>query len=89
MQEVSGVITIVQERRFKLALDRAGHKLFLLAANAPLSNEDLAGLMDWGGRVRVRFEPARDLIAGIAHDVTPLAELTAPFRAHPPEGFAP
>jgi hypothetical protein len=70
MQSVTGVITLVQETRFRLVTDQGQGKLFLLSHDAPLEPQDLPDLQRDETRVTVHFTDADDLIAGIAHDFT-------------------
>jgi hypothetical protein len=72
MGEVAGVITVVQERRFKLARDDGGHELFVLAANAPVDADAVQRWQVAGARVRVTWRPASGLVARIAQDVRPI-----------------
>ncbi len=71
MKTVSGVITLVQEQRFKLVSDDGRTRLFVVARDAPVDGRDLQPLQRSQARVTVRYDDAADLIAGIAHDVVP------------------
>lgn len=70
MKLVSGVITAVQEGRFRLATRGGQNKLFILFRNAPLEPQDLGPLQSEEIEVTVHYEDAPDLIACIAHDIT-------------------
>jgi hypothetical protein len=70
MRRVTGVITTVQETRFRLVTDGGRGKLFLLSAGAPLEAQDLEDLQRAQTRVTVHFTDAREMIAGVAHDLT-------------------
>lgn len=69
MQTSYGVITLVQEDRFRLVDEQGAHALFVLAHDAPLEWQDLERLQLAGTRVRVSHAPAPGKIAAIAHDV--------------------
>ena len=69
MQTSRGVITLVQEHRFRLVDDDGRHALFVLAHGAPLEWQDLERLQLAGRTVLVTHEPAPGRIAAIAHDV--------------------
>lgn len=69
MQTTQGVITLVQEHRFRLVDDRGGHALFVLSHDAPVEWQDLERLHLAGALVRVSHAPAPGRIAAIAHDV--------------------
>jgi len=71
MRTVSGIITAVQEGRFRLASREGQNKLFILSHKAPLAPQDLPPLQRDETEVTIHFEVASDLIAGIAHDITP------------------
>ena len=66
---MTGVITIVQERRFKMEPEDGQPMLFVLSPSAPIEPQDLPGLQRSQARVTVRYEDAGDLIAGIVHDI--------------------
>lgn len=70
MQTLTGVITVVQETRFRLVTDQGQGKLFLLSHDAPLDPQDLPDLQRRRTRVTVHFIDADGLVAGIAHDFT-------------------
>ncbi|MFS0757708.1 hypothetical protein ABC383_23895 [Noviherbaspirillum sp. 1P10PC] len=69
MQTSYGVITLVQEHRFRLVDEQGAHALFVLAHDAPLEWQDLERLQLAGREVRVSHAPAPGKIAAIAHDV--------------------
>ena len=70
MKRISGVITVIQERRFQLVGDDGPARLFMLAHDAPVDSPDLHPLQREQAHVVVEYEDAPDMIAGIAHDVT-------------------
>jgi hypothetical protein len=69
MQVSHGIITLVQEHRFRLVDDDGAHALFVLSHDAPLEWQDLERLQQAGKPVRISHEPAPGKIAAIAHDV--------------------
>ena len=69
LKRTRGVITVVQEQRFKLMSDDGAVRLFVLAHDAPLEAEDLQRLQRSQARVAVTYADAGDLVAGIARDV--------------------
>ena len=69
MQTSHGVITLVQEHRFRLVDDKGAHALFVLSHDAPLEWKDLEHLQIRGLRVCVSHTAAPGKIAAIAHDV--------------------
>jgi hypothetical protein len=69
-----GVVTIVQESRFQLTDDNGISHLFLLDRNAAAEPAQLAPLQARQARVRVTYEPARNLIGLVARSVTLLAQ---------------
>lgn len=70
MRTVSGIITSVQEGRFRLASREGQNRLFILSHKAALAPQDLPQLQRDETEVTIHFEDARDLIAGIAHVIT-------------------
>ena len=70
---LSGIITVVQESRFQLALEGGGTRLFVLAHDAPLDAEELRALQRERVPVEVTFRPSRNLIAGEARAVAKAA----------------
>ncbi len=71
MKQISGVITAVQEGRFRLASHRGQNKLFVLSHKAPVAAQDLAPLQREEIDVTVHYDEAPDLIAGVVYDITP------------------
>ncbi|WP_142848490.1 hypothetical protein [Telmatospirillum sp. J64-1] len=69
MPTLRGVITVVQEGRFRLAYADGRSKLFVLSSSAPVEPQDLPLLQRAQARVSVRYEEAEDLLAAIAHDL--------------------
>ncbi|GGC64579.1 hypothetical protein GCM10011504_48410 [Siccirubricoccus deserti] len=67
MPSTEGTILLVQESRFRLLDARGRGRVFVLAAHAPLGPQDLPVLA--GRRVRVEYEQAPGLLAGIARDL--------------------
>ena len=76
MHTSHGVITLVQEHRFRLVDDLGAHALFVLAHDAPLEWQDLERLQLAGRQVRVSHAPAPGKIAAIAHDVVEQERVT-------------
>lgn len=74
VRTVTGRITLVQESRFRLTTNEGRGKLFLLSHAASIEPQDLAGLQHDQTRVTVRYTDAREMIAGVAHDVAPAGE---------------
>ena len=69
LKTMTGVITIVQEGRFKMEPEDGQPMLFVLAPSAPIEPQDLPGLQRSQARVTVRYEDAGTLIAGVVHDI--------------------
>ena len=69
MQAATGMIDVVQEGRFRLALPDGRSMLFVLSHDAALDPQDLPSLARNGLAVRVHFERGPHLDARIAHDV--------------------
>lgn len=67
MPSAEGTVLLVQESRFRLLDDHGRGGLFVLAPDAPLGPQDLPALT--GRRVRVEYEKADGLVAGIARDL--------------------
>lgn len=65
-----GVVTIVQESRFQLTDDNGISHLFLLDRNSAAEPAQLAPLQARQARVRVIYEPARNLIGLVTRSVT-------------------
>ena len=68
--QVTGVIDVVQEGRFRLALPDGRSMLFVLSHDAALDPQDLPGLAGDGLLVTVHFAQGPHLDARIAHDLT-------------------
>jgi hypothetical protein len=69
MRSVSGIVTVVQESRFRLLGDDQVERQFVLAHDAAAEPEDLGPLQRSQAHVTVRYEGSRDLIAGIARAI--------------------
>jgi len=69
MQRVTGIITVVQESRFRMIGDDGSPRHFVLSHRAPLEPQDLPPLQRDQSRVAVHFTPSDHLIAGVAHDI--------------------
>lgn len=74
VSRISGVISVVQEGRFRLSSDDGRSIPFTLASQASLEPQDLSSLLA-GPRVDVRFAAADGLNVLVAQDIT-LAEAT-------------
>ncbi len=74
MKHTEGIVTIVQEGRFSLTDDNGVSHLFILSHAAPEEPEQLAALQRRQARVRVRYEPAENLIGRVARSI----DLVAP-----------
>jgi hypothetical protein len=70
MKQATGVITLAQEGRFRLATADGRSQLFILSHDAPMEPQDLPRLAAMGLRVVVHYSEAADRIAGLAHDIT-------------------
>lgn len=70
MRTVDGVVNVVQEGRFRLALADGRSALFQLARNAPLEPQDLEPIAAQGLRVRVHYTEIDQRGAALAHDLT-------------------
>jgi len=79
MEWLTGVITVVQEGRFRVVGDDGVPRQFVLSHRAPLEPQDLPPLQRAQAHVRVAYAPSRSLIAGVAHDLTVL-DRPAPAR---------
>ncbi len=62
---MEGVVTIVQESRFQLSDDSGVSHLFLLSPHASLETDQLAPLQQQRTRVRVHYQPAKNLIGNV------------------------
>jgi hypothetical protein len=69
MRTKTGIITVVQEGRFRLVGDDGVAKQFVLSHRAPLEPQDLPPLQRAQSRVTVRYRESDRLIAGIVHDI--------------------
>lgn len=72
MDCISGIISVVQEGRFRLSSDDGRSILFTLSSRAALEPQDLPSLLA-GPRVEVGFTTADGVNALVAQDIT-LAE---------------
>ncbi len=72
MQTECGIITVVQEGRFRLASDDGRSLLFMLDASARVEPQDLPALLH-GPRVRVAHVAAPGRHARVARDIRPAA----------------
>ncbi len=72
MPTVTGRVVVVQESRFRLITDGGQAKLFLLAPDAPLEPEDLPPLQHQQTKVRVTYDDAPGLVAGLARQMEPV-----------------
>ena len=70
MQAATGVIDLVQEGRFRLALPDGRSMLFVLSHDAGLDPQDLPRLQEDGLAVTVHFDRGPHLDARIAHDLS-------------------
>jgi hypothetical protein len=66
---ISGVITVVQERRFQLEDDSGVRHLFLLAPDAAAEEHELAQCAARRSPVRVHYREAPGLVAHVAQCV--------------------
>ena len=69
MATIGGVITLVQEDRFKLAGDDGRRRQFILFRRARTGISDLQDLERSRRHVKVRYRPALGLLADIAEAV--------------------
>ncbi|HZU90567.1 MAG TPA: hypothetical protein VE993_15045 [Stellaceae bacterium] len=72
MESADGVITVVQEGRFKLVTERGRVMHFVLAHNAAIEPEDLPALAQAQTRVRVEYTRPDHLTAALAHALSTL-----------------
>ncbi len=68
MRHVAGIVTVVQEGRFRLATDDGRSVLFTLAHDAAIEPQDLPDLLG-RGRVHVACSAASGRNAMVAHGV--------------------
>jgi hypothetical protein len=76
MPIIDGVITMVQEDRFRLIGADGHYQLFLLSHRTRVDGEDLHRFERSRTPVTVRYDEAPGLIARTAHDVRPAAPKT-------------
>jgi hypothetical protein len=69
LKRMTGVITIVQEGRFRMEPEDGQPILLVLASSAPIEPQDLPGLQRAQARVTVAYEDSATLVAGIVHDI--------------------
>ena len=72
METVAGVITLVQEGRFKLVTDEDRVLHFVLAHAAAIEAQDLPPLAQRQTRVRVAYTRSKHLTAAVAHTLSTL-----------------
>jgi len=72
-EQLTGTVTVVQERRFRLLDEEGRSHLFVLAHDAPVEPASLQRRIA-GAPVTVRYRRAPDLIALIASNVFTAAE---------------
>ncbi len=68
MKQAWGIITIVQEGRFRLVADDGRSHLFVLHRNASVEAQDLPSLVE-GDEVGVAYTATRGVKALTAHEV--------------------
>lgn len=73
---IRGVVTVVQESRFRLVDDQGITRHLVLARDAAIEPQDLAPLPREQAQVSVRFRDSDNLLAGIVHDI----EVESPGR---------
>ena len=69
MRRISGIITFAQEGRFYLIDDSGRHSLFILSPGADVEPQDLLALGMAQTRCTVAYEPARKVVAFVAHAI--------------------
>jgi hypothetical protein len=72
---VEGRITVIQEERFRLAMDNGRSLLFTLGRDARLTIDQLDQLKRAGARVRVAFTGEPNEASGVATEVRPVDRL--------------
>lgn len=72
METVEGIVTLVQEGRFKLVTDESRVMHFVLAHSAAIEPEDLPPLAERQARVRVAYSRPDHLVAAVAHELSAL-----------------
>jgi hypothetical protein len=74
---LDGIVTLVQEGRFLMQSDGGECHLFILAHGAAAEPDQLLQLQRDQAHVRVRFKPAKDVIAMVAHRIERLPDRSA------------
>ncbi|MGE5269476.1 MAG: hypothetical protein ACM3JG_07365 [Thiohalocapsa sp.] len=69
MKSVRGVVTAVQEGRFRLVAEDGKVLSFVLSHRAAAEPQDLPQLQEGAARVRVQYSDAPHLIAAVAHRI--------------------
>ena len=69
MHSIRGVITAVQEGRFRLVAEDGRVLLFVLSHKAAAEPQDLPPLRDAATPVRIEYEDSRRLIAAVARRI--------------------
>jgi hypothetical protein len=69
MRSVRGIVSAVQEERFRLVTDSGRVMLFVLSYKASAEPQDLPALAERAARVRVSYSDSLQLIADVAHCV--------------------
>lgn len=64
-----GLITVVQEGRFRLVGDDGVSMHFVLAHDAAIEPQDLGRLQLSGMPVAVHYQPSSRIVAAVAHDI--------------------
>ncbi|HJU17305.1 MAG TPA: hypothetical protein VJ770_12675 [Stellaceae bacterium] len=72
METAEGIVTLVQEGRFKLVTGTGRVMHFVLAHDAAIEPEDLPPLAARQTRVRVAYSRPDHLVAAIAHTLSTL-----------------
>lgn len=72
MPSMQGIVTIVQEGRFELRDDAGVSHTFLLSYKAAAEPEQLPPLQRDQARIRVEYQPAREIIGMLAHSISRL-----------------
>lgn len=73
-KDITGVITLVQEHRFRVCDELGRNRLFILTRDAKQEWSDLVTLEQSGSLVSVRYTENASLIACSAHAVSTLAQ---------------
>lgn len=74
MKTQVGIVTVAQEGRFRLITSEGRSHMFLLGADCAVEAQDLPVLVRDQRRVRVSYNPADHLMAGIVHAMQALAQ---------------